>query len=449
MYICDICNREFKSRQGLNAHKGHHNPEFEEKFQKRMKEYNSSKERSELSKKIMNRNWESEEYKNKIKANTKDMWKSKKFTSEMRSKEMKNRWESQEYRQKMTNSMKKVATYTDKQWLEVLSNYNISEFTFDSAYNDGKNTWVRLIHKCGKIREVRSEQLSRYGTCTCLECNPMGSIAEQELRDYIGSLGIEVKKLNRSAENIYELDIYIPSLKIAFEYNGDYWHCLKNRPHNYHRDKTNYFLNKGIKVYHLWEHWGLDKCKSIIKSKLGFNEKIYARKCDLKELSIKEAKEFLIRNHTDGYAPCKISYGLFHNNKLISVFSIRGNIEIARYATESGYTVVGGFSKFMNRVREDFSGKLITYTDRDLCPLPEDSVYYKNGFKFCGNTGNILKYYNINNHSIYSRQDYQKCKLKNIFPYEYDDNLTEQKILEKVNIYALENSGNFRFEIYI
>ena len=32
----------------------------------------------------------------------------------------------------------------------------------------------------------------------------------------------------------YELDIYLPDLKLAFEFNGVYWHNELNKSNNYH-----------------------------------------------------------------------------------------------------------------------------------------------------------------------------------------------------------------------
>ena len=46
-----------------------------------------------------------------------------------------------------------------------------------------------------------------------------------------------------------ELDIYLPSRKIGFEYNGFYWHSDKYKEKNAHLDKLNHFKEEGIRVY--------------------------------------------------------------------------------------------------------------------------------------------------------------------------------------------------------
>ncbi len=44
-----------------------------------------------------------------------------------------------------------------------------------------------------------------------------------------------------------EIDIYLPDLKIGFEFNGLYWHSSKYKDKYFHIDKTNFFNNKWYK----------------------------------------------------------------------------------------------------------------------------------------------------------------------------------------------------------
>ena len=52
----------------------------------------------------------------------------------------------------------------------------------------------------------------------------------------------------------YELDIYIPKLKIAIEFNGDYWHSDLHKDKYYHQNKTKLCYEKGILLVHIYEH---------------------------------------------------------------------------------------------------------------------------------------------------------------------------------------------------
>ena len=74
-----------------------------------------------------------------------------------------------------------------------------------------------------------------------------------------------------------------------------------NKPNNYHINKTIACEKKGIRLIHIFEDEWLNKqniWKSIIKNLL-FCEKnrIFARKCILKEVNYQESMLFLINNH--------------------------------------------------------------------------------------------------------------------------------------------------------
>ena len=95
------------------------------------------------------------------------------------------------------------------------------------------------------------------------------SQAEKDLYAYIKSLiKHQVKSNDRKVLDPYELDIYIPKLKLAFEYDGTYWH---GRPETKARDrwKTKQCHSLGITLYHihesLWES-DQDRIKQIVKN---------------------------------------------------------------------------------------------------------------------------------------------------------------------------------------
>jgi len=122
----------------------------------------------------------------------------------------------------------------------------------------------------------------------CTICYPISdqkSIKEKELLGYI--------KQNYNGEiisgyrNQYEIDIYLPNLKIGFEFNGLYWHSELYKERDYHINKTDYFKELGIRIIHIWEDDWVYKTgiiKSQILNILGKSNRIYARKCEVKKL---------------------------------------------------------------------------------------------------------------------------------------------------------------------
>lgn len=58
---------------------------------------------------------------------------------------------------------------------------------------------------------------------------------------------------NRSILRSKEIDILIPKLKLAIEFNGDYWHSTKHKQYWEHLHKTKNCEAKGIRLIQIWE----------------------------------------------------------------------------------------------------------------------------------------------------------------------------------------------------
>jgi hypothetical protein len=255
-----------------------------------------------------------------------------------------------------------------------------------------------------------------------------------------------------------ELDLYLPDRGIAFECNGNYWHSsATGKDRRYHKTKTDLCFNKGIKLYHLWEG-SEEKILNVVKAKLGLLPKIGARKCKVVRVSHEESREFFNRNHTHGYTVEFVTYGLEYEGRLVSALAFRRlgeGVENARFAFD-GCTVVGGFTKLLTAFMRDYEGQfkeIISFCDRDLTPDYHDSVYFKNGFEFLGDSGLSMWYLcnkthgEIHKQQKYSRQKFQKHKLKDIFPDYNGENV--RSFLESKQIFEIWNSGNWKFRLYI
>lgn len=153
---------------------------------------------------------------------------------------------------------------------------------------------------------IKYSNESHYGT--------PGSISnkEKELVDYIREVSQYIVLENvRNIIYPLELDIYIPELNIAFEFDGDYWHNSKNKGESYHLMKTQKCKEKGIKLFHIFEfEWKEHKesVKQLIRDKIlgirEFNNDII--ELDLTKHSILEYPEYEIK---DIIKPFKIKFG--------------------------------------------------------------------------------------------------------------------------------------------
>ena len=93
----------------------------------------------------------------------------------------------------------------------------------DVMPNSDKKVWW----KCSKGHEWRATIGSRNTGSGCPVCNSEQntSFPEYALVFYLKKYGLEV--IHSYKEKGYELDIYIPSKKVAIEYDGYYWHKNK------------------------------------------------------------------------------------------------------------------------------------------------------------------------------------------------------------------------------
>ena len=88
--------------------------------------------------------------------------------------------------------------------------------------------------------------------CSRHHCIKTTSKGEKEVANFVKSIysGVIIEN-DRTILNPKELDIYLPEIGFAVEYNGDYWHSKK--PVGYHRAKTAGCESRGIKLIHIWE----------------------------------------------------------------------------------------------------------------------------------------------------------------------------------------------------
>lgn len=141
-----------------------------------------------------------------------------------------------------------------------------------------------------------------------------------------------------------------------------YWHNELFKNNNYHLIKHKLCEDNGITLIQFFEDELLFKdeiVKSIIKNRLGLiSNKIYSRKCDIKEITSKESKLFLEENHIQGNVNSKIKLGLFLNNELVSLMTFsngrvimggnKNQWELTRFCNKKDTSVVGARQNFLN-----------------------------------------------------------------------------------------------------
>jgi len=246
-----------------------------------------------------------------------------------------------------------------------------------------------------------------------------------------------------------QLDLYLPDIKLAIELNGVYWH---SGDEDRHLEKLNLCKDKGIRLLQFWDYQWNDKqeiCKSIIKSRLGLNDKIHARKCKIVELQSKEYYKFLEENHLQGGVNSSVRYGLVYDNQLVSVIGFsksryNKNIdwELVRYVNKIGINVVGGFSRLLSHFRLNNKGSIISYCDLMIF---SGEMYRESGFTQLEDTKPGFFYFK--GADVASRESMQKHKLKDRLK-DYDDTLTADQNLLNNGWDKVWNCGNSVWVLY-
>ena len=304
----------------------------------------------------------------------------------------------------------------------------------------------------------------KTGNIPCLICNPKYTYGDKEnkLKEFIESI-YDGEIVYNSRNVIYpkEIDIFLPEINLAIEFNGLYWHSELHKDQNYHSEKTNMCIDNNINLLHIWEDdwdYKTDIIKSMIRHKLMLtNNRIFSRKCDIREIKDNIlVKNFLNENHIQGWSVYNVAYGLFYNEELVSVMTFSkprsfmkhsdsdDKVELARFCNKLETHVVGSAGRlFKNFIKHNSQIKVIyTFSDRSHS---NGNLYEKLGFKYSMNSGNSYSW--VLNDKRHHRYNFRKDRLIKM---GYDPNKSEKDIMyEDVGAYRIWNSGQDKWEFLI
>lgn len=312
-----------------------------------------------------------------------------------------------------------------------------------------------LIRRYGVDNPFKSDAIQNNIKNTMIECGFV-SQGEQDLFNFVKELCPDAKQGDYSTLRNRELDVYIPSKKIAIEYNGEYWHSdnriaydrniSRAEASNYHYTKYLDCKQRGIRLVHIWESEWLNKqdiWKRKLKSILNKNDTpiIYARQCMVKEITPDVKRNFLNKHHIQGNDHSNSNFGLFHNNELVAVMTFRKSrdnkeAELSRYATSCH--IPGGFSKLFKH-----SGyKNVTSWSDNRLSL--GNMYEQTGWGKIKETG--PDYQVFHNKRIYHKSAFKRQNIKNKFPEYYSEQLTEWEMEDSIpNCFRIWDCGKIKW----
>jgi Zn finger protein HypA/HybF involved in hydrogenase expression len=303
----------------------------------------------------------------------------------------------------------------------------------------------------------------------CPKCTSTRSKAEEEIYEFIKDKYPDLEVLQNHKIGRMELDIYIPELKFAIEYNGVYWHSLMHPDKSTSKNQTNVYYNKKrhlnkfeactqleIHLFQINELEFLNPIKkdiwlSKILLKLGkIPNKIPGRKCTIKEVPKKESREFQEFNHLQGSINSQKHYGLYYRDELVQIFTLgasryngRYDYEIHRICTKKNTIVHGGVSKLYKHVLKELDNpKIITYANRRWSALNNSNLYKQLGLEYINESSPNFNVIDLKTNKTYPRNTFQKHKLEKISGFNYDPSLTAQENILNNDYIIQWDAGN-------
>ena len=297
------------------------------------------------------------------------------------------------------------------------------------------------------------------------------SYVENEIVEYLKSIksDIIINRHNRKLIYPQEIDIYLPEYQIGIEVNPTGTHNstygvygdMPKAP-SYHKRKTELCEQQGIFLFHIfgyeWQH-KQDIIKSMLCNLIGCNaNKIYARKCEIRNVDNKKATAFLNTNHRQGEAYSKIRLGLYYQDELVSLMTfgkLRNTLgqssdtkdcwELVRFASKLNTTVVGGADKLFKAFVRQYAPKQVrSFSDR---AHTKGTLYSKLGFTEIRRSAANYVWVNKKTNIAYNRLHTQKRHIKHFLQdNKIDLTLTEKQIMEDHGFVQVFDSGTITWE---
>lgn len=257
----------------------------------------------------------------------------------------------------------------------------------------GSHKYIKMKHNiCDHEWNVKPTYFVNSQATRCPKCFKNNSSSETELRDFIiETLGIENVKFNDRSliyyiddkdnkVHYYEIDIYIPKIKLAIEFDGIFWHSSKYTDKDYHINKTKLCNEKDIKLIHVFEdEWLLRKdiVKSLLLKELNLLESKTIKKYYIKEISVKEKNRFLKENSLEfNKYKTDLRLGLYINKELYSILTVRNN-KIINYIDRKDIKINNSLELFIKYIRSNITNKKI-YIDFNKRWYDKNDNIFKN-----------------------------------------------------------------------
>ena len=223
---------------------------------------------------------------------------------------------------------------------------------------DHKPTYAELLSSLDVNSQSIERAVRKFGLTDLIMTHRTSSTGEDELYELMSTYADDIIRNDRVLLEGHELDLYCPSLKLAVEFNGEYWHSVDRIGSSYHRTKSDRCAKAGVRLIHIFEwEWrdSREACESIIVNAMHASDKVGARECAVVVPSKSEVDRFLEANTT--YMPERYdrALALMLDDDMVAVMTVResfGVMEVTDYAALNGMSITGGMSRLLMHLIE-------------------------------------------------------------------------------------------------
>jgi L-amino acid N-acyltransferase YncA len=269
---------------------------------------------------------------------------------------------------------------------------------------------------------------------------------------------------HRVEGNYSSITVLIPEIKLGIKLiditqNHELSALPKFKKDNLNNTLTAY--NNGIRLITIfsdeWEYRN-SQVKNFLKSAMGvYEHRVYARKCEIKEVSKKETYDFLEKTHIQGKTNVDISFGIYFKDDLLGIMTgskhhrqgYGSTLVLNRLAFKDDVQVVGGSSKLLKALIEygktNKYRELISWSDSRIS---QGNVYEKLGFELTEELPPDYSYVDNNQNKRQSKQaNKKKCLIKK--GAIGDMTMTERNLALTLNLHRIYDCGKKRWTILL
>jgi hypothetical protein len=257
--------------------------------------------------------------------------------------------------------------------MNIKNNYENETFKIISKEECVLRCYCNICSSNFLIKQKDLKKRIKYNEIVCTICNKKSNFAykEKEIVNYIKSIYKDtvVENSRKIIDTNKEIDIYLPKLKLAIEFDGLFWHNVANKGKNYHLNKSNECYKKGINLIHIFEdEWKLKQniVKLYINKLLNLTKSVkYTNKFNFNDDS-KIIKQFMQENSLFNYNGSSYLGLMNEQNDVIAAITYEienDSLIIKDYTEKCDVVVENGLKCFVKQLKEKFN-TIIFYADR-------------------------------------------------------------------------------------